>query len=214
MKIPFPFAGPDEKRFYSQDFHRWTICLSDKNDASVVARLVTNSGFGKPQLLSVALFPFIGVFVSIFFAQFTESLIWCFSSFLIAGLIPGAVIGSLIYAENKICRTSQPTEVFVYRNGGKISICDSTIDFPADYTAFFLYRLYEPPNEWSGSESLSSWSELDLVVQDQDDLAQFPLIAHTDDGCLRHAKVLSQITGLSLRREVITDNHVVHHSTA
>lgn len=192
----FLSGGPDRSRLYSHHHSRWFVSLSDI-DPDVIAKLITRKSFGLKEIVGVSWMLFLGVIIAL--VAFLFSVPKIAICFLAMGLFGSIIPFLIIYTEHLACKNIPDEVVRFYRNG-KCLLYDAAIELPAELPKLLRYTTLNSGTGWSGSESVSSTSELDLVVFHPEGERVHKLIAYSGEYCLGIGKTLSAETGITLNR--------------
>lgn len=162
-------------------------------------------GWGRRETLGVVSMPIILIFVfllmtalTLVFSSVAPNAIREFALTSTGiGVALMCVFSYLIFSEVFYFRAFPATVLTVFDNR-EFSLGDSKSCIVMPAGTFLRYTLHYPPFDMQGG---ASCSELDLVVRDGEEVvAVHKLIAHRHNGCWKHAKSLSKLTGLPLKR--------------
>ena len=199
MSINHLLRGPDPERVYAISHNRWLVA-GDGPNADLEIILTSQIGMTWKAIFTISLLTLI-----FWIACFTVyASVGGDVSFLVAFCVAGAVPAFAIFVLNSIEESELrklPRNIFVVQKNGCI-INDIEYDRSILEDAELQYRIHVPTPRWSGSESVNSYSELDLVVyRNTPDKMTHRLVASKDDSCLKPAKILSSLTGIPLVKD-------------
>ena len=186
--------GPNPKRFYSQWNKRWQV-LEGASGSNEIAILQRNSLTGKEQFRAAILIPIVGCILGAA-ASFATGQISILCAAVPCAAIPGLVIWFYASAEKRISE-NLPLKPLVVLLDGSCVVNDAKFRTTTSDTCTLVYN-YIPSN---GGQGASDFSEFNLSVTCDGLERIIELMATQNDWCLKHAKKISQLSGLPLTKK-------------
>jgi hypothetical protein len=208
-RIPFVSQGPGKTRCYARDYKRWSIVEGEAEDDFLV-KVVLKKGWGVGETISTIAMPTVAFLI---FGAICVG-IWWFDpgnefvrTFFIAVIGICAMLfivhGLFIWSEVNYFE-SMPEVVLTIYEGREFTLGNDSNVHSLPVGSILQYTLHHPT---PGAQGESSKSELDLLIRDGDEMKKIhKLMAHQENWCWRHAKKLSEIASLPLKRVPLQSN--------
>ena len=181
------------ERVYAIDRRTWI--LEHLESSSCLVTLSANNTISPRDILGIGWMLLLGSVAAL--VSFLLSNTGFAVAFLVAGLAGSGLALGLKIVERSSIRNSS-SAILEVRRDGKCFLFDKELELSANTEKILQVVLVCSNLKASGSESSSTWSELNMIVESKAGQKVIPLVGCQDEGCAIIARTLSTITGWSV----------------